>query len=191
MSDAWVPDHEAGKATWRRWARTRRAALERDAWSAAVVARLRAWSAFQRAEVVLLYRAVAEEADLDALRQDGKRLVVPRVRRSPRGLTLHGLDAAPLRPGAHGVEEPPAGAPEVDPGRVELAVVPGLAFDRAGTRLGYGGGYFDRLLAALPAASPRVGVTHSRLIAPRLPRAPHDVAMTHLVHEAGVDAVAG
>lgn len=189
MTDAGAPEHDADKATWRRWARTRRAALDRDAWSAAVTAQLRTWPAFQRAEVVLLYRALAEEADLDALRQDGKRLLVPRVRRSPRGLTLHALDPALLRPGAHGVEEPSERAPRVAPGCVDMALVPGLAFDRAGTRLGYGGGYFDRLLVELPAAAPRVGVTHTRLITPRLPRAAHDVAMSHLVHEAGVETV--
>ena len=65
-------------------------------------------------------------------------------------------------------------------------LVPGLAFDRSGTRLGYGKGFYDRLLAEVPPGVPVVGVVPEGLIAGSLPRAPHDVPMTHLLSERGI-----
>ena len=83
-----------------------------------------------------------------------------------------------------------ASVPEVAPARIEVALVPGLAFDPLGRRLGRGKGYYDRLLAGLPADAPRVGVTLDRLMAETVPVDPHDVAMTHLVTENGVREIA-
>jgi len=79
-----------------------------------------------------------------------------------------------------------ASVPEVAPARIAVALVPGLAFDPLGRRPGRGKGYYDRLLAGLPADAPRVGVTLDRLMAETVPVDPHDVAMTHLVTENGV-----
>ena len=64
------------------------------------------------------------------------------------------------------------------------------AFDRAGTRLGYGKGFYDRFLAAAPPNVPVVGVVSESLVVETLPRTPHDVPMTHLLSERGVHPVA-
>lgn len=91
-------------------------------------------------------------AALEAVRAAGARLAFPRVDDAavPR-LRLHLADDATgehaLRPGTYGIDEPDVAAPEVAPGDVAVMVVPGLAFDAAGRRLGFGGGYYDELLA--------------------------------------------
>lgn len=184
-----APRIRDGKRAFRDWARRRRAGLERPEWSAAVVASLRSWPPYLEARTVLFYLPLADEPTLEALDVDGKHLVIPRMRERPRGLSLHRFDADRLVEGRFGVREPAAEARELPPSEVDLALVPGLAFDRQGGRLGYGRGYYDRLLPDLAAGTPRVGITHTRLIVPRLPRAAHDVAVTHLAHERGVESV--
>lgn len=111
-------------------------------------------------ECVAGFSAVRGELDpraaLEAARAAGAQVAFPRVddAASPR-LRLHvTASAAELRPGRFGIAEPDGTLPEVAPEDVAVMVVPGLAFDAAGRRLGFGGGYYDELLAA-PAARRR------------------------------------
>ena len=180
------PGSHADKAAWRRWARAERGAQSTPERSAAVVAGIRAADAYRRAEVVLLYLPFGSEVDPTALLGDGKRFVVTRTWPDRSELTLHPYDPDALERHRYGVLQPRADAPTVDPSAVELALVPGLAFDRRGGRLGNGGGYYDRLLPTLPADAPRLGVALEALVVPALPREPHDAAVTHLVTERGV-----
>lgn len=90
------------------------------------------------------YGAVGSEIDPSAL---GRSLALPRsVRGQP--LTFHDVRRSACRPGAFGVPEPAAGAPVVIP---DIVLVPLLGVDACGIRLGYGGGFYDRTLAALRA----------------------------------------
>ncbi len=70
-------------------------------------------------------------------------------------------------------------------------LLPGLAFDLWGGRLGRGAGYFDRLLMEIDATVPVVGVTPANLVVDRLPQEPHDLPVGHLATEEGVVEVAG
>lgn len=178
------PSPSADKTAWRLWAKARRAALEREALSARVVAALLEWPPYQQAEHVLAYAAFGSELELDALYADpGKVFYLTRASRAE--LSVHPL-AGGLERHRYGFWQPAAGALPVSPEQIDLALVPGLAFDRAGERLGYGQGFYDRLLPRLRPAAPRVGVVAGALIVPRLPSAPHDVPMTHLASEDGV-----
>lgn len=106
--------------------------------------------------VVAGYVAVPAKCELDPepfltwWRGKGGRVVLPRVARAavPR-LRFHEGAPDELRFGAYGLLEPDAAAPEVLPTDIDLILVPGLAFDGAGRRLGWGGGYYDELLRCL------------------------------------------
>ncbi len=80
-----------------------------------------------------------------------KDVLCPRVDRRARRLSLHRVadPAAELSPGVLGIPEPRPDLPEVTPAAVDWALVPGLAFDERGFRLGRGAGYYDRLLPLL------------------------------------------
>ena len=71
----------------------------------------------------------------------------------------------------------------MDPSLIDFFVVPGLAFDVAGLRLGRGGGYYDRLLARRRGDATTVGLVPDRLLVRALPREPHDIPMSHIVTE--------
>jgi 5-formyltetrahydrofolate cyclo-ligase len=182
------PDPHADKATWRRWARAERTALLTSGRSAAVIAGIRGCDPYRRAEGVLLYLAFGSEVDPAPLLTDGKRCYVTRTWPDRTDLTLHPYDPDTLERHPYGYRQPRADAPSADPSAIDLVLVPGLAFDRRGARLGYGGGYYDRLLPTLPSEAPRLGVTLAGLVVPTLPTGPHDVAVTHLATEGGVVA---
>ena len=176
------------KAGWRAWAADRRRGLAID--HAAVVAGLRRFLAAAAVPAdawILTYRALPGEVDVDALLPDHRCAV---TRTHPGGLlTVHPADA-PTERHRLGYLQPVAGSPEVPLAGVALALVPGVAFDPWGTRLGHGAGHYDRLLPHLTAGVPRVGVTPGALVAAqRLPAEDHDVPMSHLATEAGVSGV--
>ncbi len=105
---------------------------------------------------VLGFMAAAEELDpaplLDALRALGADIVLPRII-GPAELALHSYaNGDALETGPFGIRQPGETAPLVESGSVGVVLVPGVAFDHRGRRLGFGGGYYDRLLSRMPHA---------------------------------------
>ncbi|OWL96494.1 5-formyltetrahydrofolate cyclo-ligase [Deinococcus indicus] len=174
------------KARWRAWAREVRAALPDVSDGVAGQARtlLRAVGARR----VLAYRALPGEPDVSALHGEFE-LLAPRARFRPEPrLTLHPWATA-TEVSRFGALQPPQDAPQVPLDTVDAILLPGLAFDRSGVRLGYGGGFYDRLLPAFRGVT--VGVIQGALIVPRLPADPHDCPVAWLLSEAGACAVGG
>lgn len=172
----------------RAWRALPPAELERAARQAA--AHLASRPEWQGARCVAVYLARADElptAPLIALAGDaGKRLCAPVVG-TGGAMELRAYHPDRLRSGPFGILEPdPGTSPAVDPADVDLIVVPGLAFDRRGARLGKGGGYYDRFLPRLRPEAVRVGWTLSRFVLPALPEDPHDQRVHLLTTEAGV-----
>ena len=144
----------------------------------------------RRAGVIALYKALGAELDPrpigDLLAKQGWRLALPAVETEDGPLVFRAW--APGERLVHdltGLPAPLASATELRP---DLILVPLLAFDRAGGRLGQGGGHYDRTLAALrdaPSPPPAVGFAYSGQEVPRLPREPHDQALDGILTEAG------
>jgi 5-formyltetrahydrofolate cyclo-ligase len=148
---------------------------------AATFPRLPGWT---RAGTVLLYvSAFPEEirtAPMLAMAYEaGKHVILPRVDRRARELRLHRVidPASELRPGVLGIPEPDAGLPEVPAGSIDWALIPGVAFDEFGYRLGRGAGHYDRLLPTMRADAVCWALCLSCQLVPRLPVEPHDVPM--------------
>lgn len=153
---------------------------------------LRNWKVLRSAKHALAYLPLAGEPDLSELLRDEYRSWYA-TRTWPtddRPLTVHAYRRDGLERHRYGFLQPSPDAAIVDPAILDLVLVPGLAFDAAGTRLGHGRGYFDRLLGTLRPRTLLVGVAQEAVLVPRLPREAHDVAMHFLVTEAGVRAVA-
>lgn len=135
------------------------------------------------AKAVAGYAAMNGEAPvweiLAHLAELGVATALPRIAETSAPLAFHLWEPGDaLIAGPHGSREPERSAPAVMP---DVLLVPLLAFTRDGARLGYGGGYYDRTIAALSEHSPLlIGIAYSLQEAPRLPHEPHD-AHLHLI----------
>lgn len=162
--------------------------------SSSVCERLRSLPEVSRAPTLAAYMRLPGEVDLgDLLRWwlgEGRALLLPRF--EPQAKTYAMVEVGDLSNevtlGRYGIVEPVAQLPVV--GRAVLAsadvtwLVPGVAFDQQGRRLGRGGGYYDRLLARAKGA--KLGVALDWQVLPLLPSAAHDVRMNLVVTESRV-----
>lgn len=171
-----APRQSPSKAQLRRSLLARRQHLSPDDWqqrSRELGDRLAASPLFGAAATVLSFVSHRQEPDVLPLRGQfpSKRWGLPRC--EGPNLVWHEWELGDrLRPGAYGIAEPDPQAPEVLPNQVDLLLVPCVAIDRAGFRLGYGGGYYDRLLAqAVWQRIPAIGLCFEL---GRLERLPHD-----------------
>jgi 5-formyltetrahydrofolate cyclo-ligase len=160
-------------------------AAERHLFSQAVAQNLEAlpvWRAGAKIGFYASFRSEVETLDLLARAlKAGKRAALPVTRREKGALEFHWVeDLAALKAGTYGILEPPAGKP-ADPEELDLILVPGLAFDPEGRRLGYGAGYYDRTLGGSKAL--KVGLAFDFQVAASLPGQPHDVSMDLVVTE--------
>jgi 5-formyltetrahydrofolate cyclo-ligase len=155
--------------------------------SQAIAQRLLALPEYAGAGVVILTLPFLSEWDVrhgvDAALAGGKRVALPRVDETVRMLALHAIAdlGQDIEAGYRGIPEPRLSTPVVDPGEVGFALVPGVAFDPAGHRLGYGGGFYDRLLPLLQPATPRVAAAFDLQVVAHVPAGAHDVTIHRIV----------
>ena len=172
--------------------RARRDALsatKRDQLSGQACARLGALPVFAHSLLVATFRAFRSEADPGAA-TDGRfqTVVFPRIATGLPGPRLRFHRGDSWRDGPFGLTEPDAACPEVPAAAIPVFVVPGLAFDRAGRRLGYGGGYYDELAAHLPASARPIliGFAFAFQLVDRVPVDAGDAQLDFVVTEQAV-----
>lgn len=149
-------------------------------------ARVIALPEFARAQTIVAYSAMRKELDPAELLAHaaslGKRIGLPRVDDERLQLHVH-TPGEELEESGFGMLEPLAHTARIDAAEVDLIIVPALALDGAGQRLGYGRGFYDRLLPTLPRAF-RVGVAYAFQVVPEIPAAAHDVPMQCVISDA-------
>ena len=162
-------------------------AAEREEKSARAAERIAGLPEYRNASAVLVYDAMPGELDLRPLLRHpasaGKRFAFPVC---VRPTEMKAMVPGRWRRGAFGILEPdPDGSEELPPERLDLVICPGVAFDEYRTRLGMGGGYYDRFLPACknaPAVMAAFEVQHAAF----LPREASDVPMSRIVTEDAV-----
>jgi len=174
------------KSELRRKARAARAALASDAFGERLAAHAGALHLAGGATIAG-YHAHQNEADparlLLALARAGAHIAFPRIVRRDAPLEFHLVpEGEIMKPGAYGIHEPLEHWPRARPATL---LVPLLAFDDAGHRLGYGGGYYDRTLAALPQAR-AIGIAYAGQRVDFLPHDAHDCRLDAILTENGL-----
>lgn len=155
------------------------AVLEAD--SRAIAARIAGMASFRDARCLLLTLPFRSEWHTQALAGEalgrGARVVLPRVNVESRMIELFDVEdvSRDVEPGYRGIPEPRPGLPRVEEADIDWVLVPGVAFDESGRRLGYGGGFYDRLLAGVEPRVPRVAGAFELQIVDAIPAAPHDL----------------
>lgn len=171
-------------------ARSALPAEEAAAKSALIVERLLALEEYRRAEVVMAYADFRNEVRTDRLIREslarGKAVAVPFTDTREKRLIPSLLLSYPedLAPGTWGIPEPaPGRLRPVEPAKIDLVVVPGVAFDIKGNRLGYGGGYYDRFLPQAKPGAFFVAPAFELQVVPEIEPGPHDCPVHCLVTE--------
>jgi 5-formyltetrahydrofolate cyclo-ligase len=196
MTELFTGMKEAKRAL-RREALARRDTLTAEeiaASSERIAARAWALPALQEAEVVLLFASIRSEVRTEALirrcLENGQDVALPKVRSEERRLDLYLVTdlERDLRPGVWNIPEPdPDRCPEVMPRDLDFVFTPGLAFDLRGNRLGYGGGFYDKLLAQVrrdlwPEAV--AALAFEVQLVSDIPHKPKDIPVPQIVTEA-------
>ena len=155
---------------------------ERALRSQKILAKLLANPRFSKAHVLLSYVARPPEVETRLLLEEAlrrkKKLFVPRLDSVAQKIDMIELrDLSDLRPGSYGILEPKKPEPMKSDafGFLDCVLVPGLAFDRAGHRLGRGKGYYDRFLSTLPSRVVRYGLAYDIQMFDQIPTTPMDV----------------
>src|SRR5882672_290617 len=154
--------------------------------SQAITAKLLALPEYRAAGVVCAYASFGSEFDTATFCSDviaaGKRLLLPRINHAARMLELREVKnlRGDLVAGVWGIREPAERCPIVPLTSVEFLLVPGVAFTATGERLGYGGGFYDRLLSGLNAKTPRVAAAFALQVVESIPTGLNDQRV-HLI----------
>jgi 5-formyltetrahydrofolate cyclo-ligase len=161
--------------------------------ASAIRSRLMTLDCWRTARTIFTYHPLQNEVDLLPLLDEkgAKEWIFPRV--DGESLSLHRwAPHAPWLKGAFDISEPdPKHWEEVDIETIDLVLVPGLAFDGNGGRLGRGKGFYDRLLASEGFRALKIGIVTEQFLLAEIPREPHDIGMDLVVTESAVHVPKG
>ncbi len=140
---------------------------------------------FEKAENILIYISIHGEVDLEEMfnkHKEDKRFIVPRISRSDNSLDLYKITSMEdLVKGTFDVPEPKEDLEQINPEDIDIVIVPGVAFAKNGHRVGYGGGFYDRLLKK--TTCPKIGVAYEFQIVENIDGEDHDEMVDYLITE--------
>ncbi|MBR6894045.1 MAG: 5-formyltetrahydrofolate cyclo-ligase [Bacteroidaceae bacterium] len=148
-----------------------------------VVEQLERHPLFQQAERVLLFHSLPDEVDTHALIEhykDKKTIILPTVVGDELELHLYDPSSTTHEGAFHIQESSGPIIPETEYGTINLAIIPGVAFDQQGNRLGRGKGYYDRLLPKLTCYT--IGICYPHQFIDKVPHEPHDIPVDEVIY---------
>ncbi len=148
--------------------------------------RLLSLNEFKAAKTVFFFASFRTEVDtaelIKASLADGKRVVLPKVDKDKQELLLYEIqDFSDLTPGYMRIPEPLSQEKQMSINDMDIVIIPGAGFDASGNRIGYGGGYYDRLLSGLPKHIPVIAPAFEEQIMDSIPSEPHDIKVDMIV----------
>jgi len=160
-------------------------AEEQTSLSRKIIGNLEAFERFREAKAVLLYYSHQSEVRTHDFIQkwlNHKELLLPRLSEGNTFVALPFFSLDELKKNRFGIPEPPMTRCQEPPTVPDLIIVPGVAFDRKGNRIGMGMGYYDRFLEGMETI-PKIGLAYSQQILDALPKDPYDIPINFLITE--------
>jgi len=148
--------------------------------------RLLSLDEFRNAGVIFFFASFRTEVDTSEMMKSsllsGKRVLLPKVDKDRHELLLYEIrDFGELAPGYMGIPEPPVSENQMNINDVDIVIIPGAGFDVTGNRIGYGGGYYDRLLSGLQKRTPVIATAYEAHVVDSIPSEPHDIRVQMIV----------
>ena len=183
---------QTSKSVLRRQILQQRQSLSVAEWqerSQAICDRLKSQVVFQKSQTILAYFSFRQEVDLTSLFTLNKYWAFPRC--VGKSLVWHSWQPGEsLQSGKYGIQEPLTSSPVISPCQADLILVPTVAADQQGYRLGYGGGFYDRLLSSEAASGiPTIGIVFDFSYREQLPKDPWDIKLNFICTETKFDSV--
>lgn len=151
--------------------------------ASAITSQLLQHPCVRKARTILAYSSLPDEVPtqelLDTLVREGKTVLLPRIVSDTEMCLHHYTGRNDLAKGAFGILEPTGELFDAYQ-QIDVAIIPGMAFDKQGHRLGRGKGYYDRFLPLLPEAY-RIGVCYPSRLLPHIPTDDHDILMDEVI----------
>ena len=146
---------------------------------------------FKDAKSIFIYVSFDGEIDTHSIinyaLKEGKIVCVPKIFTKAEGMHLMKIDSfSSLTPGYYGILEPPADSEEMSPEDIDLIIMPGVAFDENGGRVGYGGGFYDRLLAGSNIQSTKIALAYRFQVFDKVPSDKWDERVDMIITEEGI-----
>jgi len=142
--------------------------------------------AYLKAKVIFIYISYGDEVNTHSIVKHalsiGKRICVPKVISKETGMKsieIKSLDE--LNAGAYGILEPHSEGIVVKPDEIDMIILPGLAFDKKGGRLGYGGGFYDRYLTQVKGNTVKAALAYNFQIIEKVPTEEFDVPIDYII----------
>jgi len=143
---------------------------------------------FNRADTIAFYVSIAREREVDTTTMIeeslslGKRICIPKVVKNNALRFIEIRSMKDLNKGSFGILEP-AGGSRILPQAIDLVIVPGVAFDKSGNRLGFGKGYYDKFLSKLEDGTPIIALAFDFQIVDSIPSSKNDVRVHKIITE--------
>jgi len=160
----------------------------RQAYTVDLLVNISSLPEWKKANTVLLYLGIKTEFDptplVEAALSMEKMVVLPRILKAENRLEIRQIQSLDqdLVSGVWGLREPdPSSCPEIEPAKLDFVLVPGVAFDLQGNRMGYGAGFYDRLLSDQRLVAPRISAFFSEQLVDQVPHEAHDLPVDIMV----------
>jgi len=160
----------------------------RQAYTVDLLVNISSLPEWKKANTVLLYLGIKTEFDptplVEAALSMEKTVVLPRILKAENRLEIRQIQSLDqdLVSGVWGLREPdPYSCPEIEPAKLDFVLVPGVAFDLQGNRMGYGAGFYDRLLSDQRLVAPRISAFFSEQLVDQVPHEAHDLPVDIMV----------
>ena len=151
-----------------------------------VLERMLSLDEFRNAGAIFFFASFRTEVDTTEMIKSsllsGKRVILPKVDKDRHELLLYEIrDFGELAPGYMGIPEPPVSEKQMSINDADIVIIPGAGFDASGNRIGYGGGYYDRLLSGLQKDIPVIAPAYEEQVEDCIPSEPHDIRVQMIV----------